>query len=257
MNYFSDKIILITGANGGLGTELVRQLHVTRAKLILTDIASAPASNSSRTTAYIPADIRTRAGCEALAKAVRKVSRIVDILINNAGLATAGDFVDVPDDEWEAQIEVNLLAAMRLTRLLLPGMIERRSGHIVNISSLGGHVALPKTTTYATSKWGLRGFGMALHGELAGHNIKVSNAYPSFTRTAILDAPRFGYEQKRELPAFMVSEPSAVASKILRGVARGQLHIFPSADARLVALLVRLFPGLNGPLTRLLLKFLG
>ena len=257
MSYFDGKVVLITGANGGLGAEMVRQLEQTRARLILTDIGDAPAAASPRLIAYIKADIRTRAGCEALVKAVKAVVPEVDVLINNAGLATAGYFVDVPDDKWEAQIEVNLLAPMRLTKLLLPDMIARRSGHIVNISSLGGHVCLPTTTPYATTKWGLRGFGIGLDGEVRDHNIRVSNVYPTFTRTPIIHAERFGAPQKRELPGFMVNDPVKVIRSTLRGISRGKLNIYPSLDTLIIAWLVRIFPGLNRPLTRNLVKYVG
>lgn len=244
MSYFDGKTVLLTGANGGLGSEMARQLGATSARLVLTDLGPKPVVEHGGVVRYVQADISSREGCEALLGACRDAAPAIDVLINNAGIASVGDFVDVPDEAWERQIDVNLVAPMRLTRRLLPAMIARRSGHVVNVSSVGGHVGMPRTATYAATKWGLRGFGIALRGEVEAHGVCVSTVYPTFTRTPILDADRYGPRARGALPAFLVDRPDAVVRATLAGVARREAHIFPSASARASAALARLSPRL-------------
>jgi short-subunit dehydrogenase len=121
----------------------------------------------------------------------------------------------------------------------------------VNISSIGGHVALPKTAAYAASKWGLRGFGAAIQAENAEHGVRISNVYPSFTDTPMLGSDRFAFASTRtELPRLLVDDPAKVVAALLKGVARGELHIFPSSRSRALAELTRISPGVASLLTR-------
>lgn len=254
MNYFRNKVVLLTGSNGGLGAEMARQLSSAGARLILTDIGEESVFASPNVLAYFRANLSDLAECTALVEFCRTVSPVIDILINNAGMATVGNFVDVPDEQWEPLLRVNLVAPMKLAKLVLPGMIERSSGHIVNISSIGGHMALPTTAPYGASKFGLRGFGLALQGEVKKHGIKVSNVYPSFTRTPILNSERFGYSQQKDLPDFLIDEVPAAVKAMLKGVARGQLEVFPSARAKALTDISRLFPDVMRVLMDQLLK---
>ena len=243
MSYFQNKTVLLTGSNGGLGAEMARQLSDAGARLILTDIGNESIFSSPSVIAYFRADLSSLSDCTKLIESARGAAPSIDMLINNAGMATVGNFIDVPDEQWETLMQVNLVAPMKLTKLILPEMIQRKSGHIVNISSVGGHMALPTTAPYGASKFGLRGFGLALHGELKEYGIKVSNVYPSFTRTPILDSERFGYSQKKDLPDFLIDEVPDAVRKILKGIARGDLEVFSSPLAQTQASFARLFPG--------------
>ncbi len=249
--YFRDKVVLLTGANGGLGAELARKLAEGGARVILSDVARPARGADPRALAFIPADLRRKDAPRRLAARALGVAGELDVLINNAGIATIGDFADTPDERWQEVLEVNLLAPMRLARCVIPHMVARRSGHIVNVSSIGGHVALPRTAPYVASKWGLRGFGAALHAELAEHRVRVTNVYPSFTRTPILASERFGFTSARtELPGALLDEPAAVVAAALDGVARGELHVFPSLRSRALGELTRVAPGAAAALTR-------
>ena len=147
-------------------------------------------------------------------------------------------------------MQLNLLAPMRLCSLFLPGMIERGSGHIVNISSLAGWVGSHGLSAYCASKFGLRGFGETLAADLEGTGVHVTNVYPCFSQTAILDSPQYGYEQRRTVPAYLISEPSDVVARIIKGVGRKQLHVFPDKHSRRIHYITRFAPWLMPLLNR-------
>ena len=156
----------------------------------------------------------------------------------------------VPREQWETLIRLNLLAPMRLCDAFLPGMIERGSGHIVNISSLAGWVGARGMSSYCASKFGLRGFGESLSADLEGTGVHVTNVYPSFSQTPILDSPQYGYEHRLRVPAHLVSDPAHVVERIMGGVRRNRLHVFPDKYARLTYYLLRFVPWLLPVLDR-------
>lgn len=257
MRYFQDKVVLLTGANGGLGCEMARQLAAAGARLILTDISPEPVFRAAHVLGYIPSDLINAQGCEELAKAALALSRHIDVLINNAGIASAGRFIDTPDAVWRAQIAVNLIAPLHLTRLFLPGMLERGAGHIVQISSMGGHIPTPLAATYAATKFGLRGFGTGLRHELRASGVAVSVVYPSFTRTPIIEAERFGNAAPGRVPEFLISEPAPIVRRILRKVAQRRPHVYPTLGDWLVSRIVGASDFASALLTRLLVRLAG
>ena len=167
---------------------------------------------------------------------------VPDILVNNAGLAVAGPHHKVPREQWETLMQLNLLAPMRLCDLFLQGMIDRGSGHIVNISSVAGWVGSQGLSSYCASKFGLRGFGEALAADLDRTGVHVTNVYPCFSQTPILDSPQYGYEQPRGVPAYLISEPSEVVARIIKSVRRDRLHVYPDRYSRLIHYITRLAP---------------
>lgn len=258
------KIVLITGAAGGFGREMIRQLLQAGSYLILADrelaalhaAASAIAPALERGTAhgrilgYVAADLSSRVGCDELVRQVKAIAPALDVLINNAGIAYGGPFADVPQDNWERLMEIDLLAPMRLTAAFLPEMIARRSGHIVNVSSSAGLVGVGGLAAYATAKWGLRGFGASLAQDVAPHNIAVTTIYPFFARTPILNSEQFGSAAPQTLPDWLLYDPADVVAALVRGIQRGQLDVYPGAIPRLLDLVQRLAPWLLPLLAR-------
>ena len=245
----ANKTVLITGASGGFGRQMVQQFHAAGAKLVLTDISDEALSAvvedaGNGLVAAIAADLSTENGCETLAGTCAERGVLPDILVNNAGIALAGRSDHVPRDRWEALIRLNLLAPMRLCDRFLPGMIERGSGHIVNISSLAGWVGARGMSSYCASKFGLRGFGESLSADLQGTGVHVTNVYPSFSQTPILDSPQYGYEQKLSVPPHLVSDPAHVVARVISGVRSRKLHVFPDKYARATYYLLRFVPWL-------------
>ncbi len=245
----ANKTVLITGASGGFGRHMVRQFRTAGAKLILTDLTEQALGSvqelaGDAVVASVAADLATEDGCEAVAEACAAIGTVPDILVNNAGIAVAGRLDHVPQDRWEALMQLNLLAPMRLCNLFIPGMVERGSGHIVNISSLAGWVGARGMSPYCASKFGLRGFGQSLSADLEGTGVYVTNVYPCFSQTPILDSPQFGYERRLVAPAHLVSDPAHVVERIISGVRRRKLHVFPDNYSRLTHYLTRFAPWL-------------
>lgn len=164
MTNLADKTVLVTGAGGGFGRHMVQQFRAAGARLILTDISDQALIGASDDAgddlvAAAAADLATVEGCRAVSALCATHEVTPDILVNNAGMAVAGRLDHVPGESWETLMQLNLLAPMRLSSLLIPAMVERGSGHIVNISSLAGWIGAQGLSSYCASKFGLRGFG--------------------------------------------------------------------------------------------------
>ncbi len=266
MTQLDQAVVLITGAAGGFGQELTRQLLAANSHLILTDRALAPLQAgvaqiqqevmTGKVLACFAADLSSRDGCETLYRNVVALGVAIDIVINNAGLGLFGRMDEVPTEDWERLMQVNLLAPMRLSSLFVADMIARRRGHIVNISSLAGWVATAGLAHYSTSKFGLRGFSEGLHQEVKPYNVQVTAVYPFFSRTPILQSPRHGTLAQgtdavglKGYPPQLATDPVRVIRATLRGIRRNQLHVFPDAIAQIAQHLKRYTPGFLGWIT--------
>jgi short-subunit dehydrogenase len=255
MTKAANKTVLITGAGGGFGRQLVRQFRAAGAKLILTDVTERALHDvvddaGDDLVASVAADLATEEGCAKVADTCASRNVMPDILVNNAGIGVAGRLDNVPRDRWESLMQLNLLAPMRLCNLFLPDMIERGDGHIVNVSSLAGWLGAGGLSAYCASKFGLRGFGVSLAADLEGTGVHVTNVYPCFSQTAILDSPQYGYEERRTVPAYLISEPSDVVARMLDGVRRNRLHVFPDKYSRGIYYVTRFAPWLLPVLDR-------
>jgi len=258
MTNLNQAIVLITGADGGFGRQMTRQFFEAGCRLILSDIdeqrlcklQAGTSAAPDGVIASIPADLSDEGGCQLLYEEVLKTGEIPDVIVNNAGVAVAGRFDHVPRDRWEQLVQINLLAPMRLCQFFLPHLIERGSGHIVNISSIAGWLGTKGMTSYCAAKFGLRGFSEALAGDLEEFDIHVSTVYPFFSRTPILDSEQFGYEERREVPHEMVTDPADIVAAIIKGIRSNKTHIFPDSKAKQIHYLTRFFPWIVPILAR-------
>ena len=258
MTELNQALVLITGADGGFGRQMMRQFLAAGSRLILSDIdeqrlralqadfGAAP----ERVLGSIVADLSDADGCRLLYDEVLKIDAVPDVMVNNAGVGIGGRFDHVPRDRWEQLMQINLLAPMRLCQHFLPHLIERRSGHIVNISSIAGWVGTKGLTSYCAAKYGLRGFSEALAGDLEEFDIRVSTVYPFFSRTPILESDQFGYESRREVPDDIVTDPADVVAAIIKGVRANRNHIFPDRTAKQIHYLTRFFPWIVPALSK-------
>jgi short-subunit dehydrogenase len=256
MSELAAATVLITGAGGGFGQELIQQLLAKGSHLILTDHPEAqlaaqitqfePAASKlpGKVLACLDMDLADADGCDHLYAAIQQMEMVPDIVINNAGIALLGNMVDIPTDRWTTLLQVNLLAPMQLSSRFAADMMARRQGHIVNISSLAGWIAPPGLAAYAASKYGLRGFSEGLRYELAAYGVKVTTVYPFFSRTPLLQSPRFGAlaESDQALPAALTTDPKKIMAKTIRAIERNQAEVFPDIFAWLGQGLKRYFP---------------
>ncbi len=255
MTDLSNKVVLITGAGGGFGRHMTRQFRDAGSQLVLTDhndrMLRTPLDEAGDTLlASAAADLATEEGCSVIAGMCAAKGINPDVLVNNAGIGVAGRLDHVPRERWETLMQLNLLAPMRLCNVFLPGMIERDSGHIVNISSLAGWIGSPGLSAYCTAKFGLRGFGETLSADLEDTGVRVTNVYPCFSRTPILDSPQYGEDEHLEVPEYLISEPADVVARIIAGVRKNRLHVFPDKYARRIHYLKRFVPWMIPLLNR-------
>ena len=256
MTDLNRAVVVLTGATGGFGRELTRQLLQAGSQLILSDINrlaldkfAAGVSHEITTgkiLACIESDLATREGCEILYQQVKSLDVPIDVLINNAGIGLFGRMDEVPKDKWERLMQVNLITPMRLSALFVCEMIERRQGHIVNISSLAGWIALAGRAHYSSSKFGLGGFSIGLSNEVKPYNVKVTVVYPFFSKTPILQSERFGTLAKSPegFPKRLATEPADVMAKTIKAIVRNRLHVFPDRLSKTIYLIQQYFPKL-------------
>lgn len=239
MTELNGKKVLLTGAAGGFGREFTRQLILKGARLILSDIdeqslsfASTLPGASGSVIHTVCADLSSAQGCENLYSCVRKATGDIDILINNAGMLTYGHFHETPVDSFYKLMQVNTLAPMHLTSLFLTDMLKREKGHIVFLSSVAGFVPTAFETSYSVSKFALRGFGMALSGELPKSGISITNVYPFWADTNILNSPSYGNKRAKRVPSLFIDSSGKIVAEALRGIEKGKLHVYPGFFAK-------------------------
>jgi len=186
------KGALVTGASGGLGGAIAKALHGQGARVALSgtrrEALEKLAGELGEGAVVLPADLSDAASVEALPAAAEAALGAVDILVNNAGVTRDNLFLRMKDEEWDQVLAVNLTAAFRLARGCLKGMMRRRYGRIIGISSVVGATGNPGQGNYAAAKAGLIGMSKALAYEVASRNITVNCVAPGFIQSAMTDA---------------------------------------------------------------------
>lgn len=195
------KTALITGASGGIGRAIAAALHQRGATVILTGtrasvLADVAAGLGGERTQVLTADLSQPDAAEALIKAAEAAAGGVDILVNNAGLTRDQLLLRLKDADWQMVLDVNLTAAMRLSRAVLKGMMKKRFGRIISITSIVGATGNAGQTNYAASKAGLVGFSKSLAQEVASRNVTVNCVAPGFIETAMTEGLPDDQKQK-------------------------------------------------------------
>jgi NAD(P)-dependent dehydrogenase (short-subunit alcohol dehydrogenase family) len=204
MRELAGKRALVTGGSRGIGAAVVRRFLDAGAEVLTT--ARSAASTVPEGAHFVASDVRTRAGIEALATAAQEVLGGVDILVHNTGGARPHEGASAtPDEEWQDALDLNLLAAVRLDSLLIPGMRERRSGAIVHVSSGAVHTPGPQFLHYTAAKAALENYSRGLAVELAPSGVRVNVVAPGRTATP-------GGEATREQWARLNGDPGATAT---------------------------------------------
>jgi len=197
------KTALVTGASGGIGGAIAKALHGQGATVVLSGtrqeaLDAVNAELGSRAFTVI-ANLSDTASVEALPKAAEAAAGApIDILVNNAGITKDNLFMRMKDEEWDAVLAVNLTAAFRLSRAVLRGMMKKRWGRIIQITSVVGETGNPGQGNYAAAKAGLVGMSKSLAAEVASRNITVNCVAPGFIQTAMTEVLT---DQQKELIA--------------------------------------------------------
>lgn len=183
------KTALITGASGGLGAAIATALHAQGATVTLSgtrrEALDALATQLDTRVHVVTANLADRASVETLVPAVEAAMGHLDILVNNAGLTRDGLFLRMKDDDWDQVMQVNLTASFALSRAALRGMMKRRHGRIIGITSVVGVTGNAGQGNYAASKAGMIGMSKSLAAEVASRNITVNCIAPGFIETAM------------------------------------------------------------------------
>jgi 3-oxoacyl-[acyl-carrier protein] reductase len=216
----SGKTALITGATGGIGGAIARVLHSAGATVMCAgtriQVLDQLVSELGERALAAPADLKDPNAGEALVKRAESDMGKLDILVNNAGFTRDGLALRMKDEDWSAVIEVNLTAAFRLARASLRGMMKRREGRIISITSVVGVSGNPGQVNYCASKAGLIGMTKALAQEVASRGITVNCVAPGFIETPMTNELN---EQQRErilqnLPMGRLGQPDEIAAAV-------------------------------------------
>lgn len=238
--------VLITGATGGIGSALATAFTNAGSSLVVSGRREAELREIAQRTKgrYVVADLSQRADVTRLLEEAGEI----DILIANAALPAAGRLKDFTADQVDRALEVNLRAPIAMAHALVPQLVARGSGAIVFVSSLAGLAASKNSCLYNATKFGLRGFALALRQDLHGTGVGVSVVLPGFIR----DAGMFADSGADVPPGFGTRTPDEVARAVLVAVQKdkGEVLVAPPLD-KLGARLAGLAPGLSARLQRM------
>ena len=215
------KSALVTGASGGLGAEIARALHAQGATVALSgtrrDALDALAAELGERAHACPADLRDAGAADGLVAAAEAACGPLHVLVNNAGLTRDMLALRMKDEDWDTVLDVDLSAPFRLARAALRGMLKRRAGRIIGISSIVGATGNPGQANYAAAKAGLVGMSKALAQEVGSRGITVNIVAPGFIQTAMTDA--LTVDQKAKLtgaiPLGRMGQPADVAAAVV------------------------------------------
>jgi hypothetical protein len=233
---------LVTGSNRGIGRAIAGELATRRLDLLLYGVRSPdqfepppPPRGGAREVRVLGLDLSSRDSIAAGAAALPPV----DVLVNNAGLMTGGLLEEQDVDDIYAMFQVNLVALVHLTRLLLPAMLERRRGMIVNNASISGYAWFPSATTYAAAKTGVVAFSESLRRELKGTGVGVLHLVTPGVATDMLDATREVYGRHMDAAAWDDQPPEEWAAKAVRAIERDDHVLGPGGRLALAKLASR------------------
>ncbi len=189
----SGRTALVTGATGGIGGAIARALHAQGAHVVLSgtreSVLTGLASELGERTSAVPANLSDPAAVDGLVAAAEAASgKDLDILVANAGVTRDGLLARMKDDDWAQVLQVNLESYFRLCRAAMRGMMRRRHGRIIGITSVVGVMGNPGQANYAASKAGMIGFSKALAQEVASRGITVNCVAPGFIESPMTDA---------------------------------------------------------------------
>ncbi|HYB83514.1 MAG TPA: SDR family oxidoreductase, partial [Mycobacterium sp.] len=247
--YFAGKRCLVTGAASGIGRATALRLAANGAELYLTDrnhdgleltVADARALGAA-VPQHRALDIADYDDVAAFAADIHRAHPSMDVVLNIAGVSAWGTVDRLTHEQWTKMVAINLMGPIHVIETFVPPMVAAgRGGHVVNVSSAAGLVALPWHAAYSASKFGLRGMSEVLRFDLARHRIGVSVVVPGAVNTPLVNTVEIaGVDREDPRVAHWVNRftghavsPEKAAEKILAGVAKNRYLIYTSSDIR-------------------------
>lgn len=224
-----EQIVVITGASSGIGAEMARLFAsygatvclLARSEEKLIDLSAHIGKNAR----YYVTDVTSDEGIKHTFDRILHDCGKIDILINNAGFAKFQLFTDTSMEDVEAMMNVNYFGLVRCTRAALPSMLERKSGHIVNIASLAGKIGTARSTAYTATKHAVLGWTNSLRQEVHGMGITVTAINPGPIDTPFFDLADPGGEYIGSMPKWFVLTPEKVAHVVFRAVVKKKAEV--------------------------------
>lgn len=250
MRSLHDKVVVITGAGSGIGRALAVQAAGEGALLALSDVNEAGLAETVDLTKSAGAtqvrsdrlDVADRDAIEAYAASVADQFGRVNVVVNNAGVALAGDFLDLDPADVDWIVDINFWGVWHGTRAFLPHLIASGDGHVVNLSSLFGLISMPGQSAYNATKYAVRGFTEALREEMlvAGHPVGVTCVHPGGIKTGIARNARVSAREDQQATADFFDRklarmtPEKAAGIIWRAVRHNRARVLVGIDAHAV-----------------------
>jgi NADP-dependent 3-hydroxy acid dehydrogenase YdfG len=259
MKTLSNKIVAITGAGSGIGRALALQCADLGASLAISDVndealaetaALARAKQPRVHTARV--DVGQRDAIYAWAEQVANEVGPADVIVNNAGVSLSQTIADMRDEDFFWLMNINFWGVVHGTRAFLPQLLSRPEGHIVNLSSVFGLIAVPTQAAYNASKFAVRGFTECLRQELARTSVRVTSVHPGGIKTNIVRNGRHFQDAQgntnaettaREFERVARTSPEEAARQILKAIVREKARLLIGLDAVLIDRLQRLLPA--------------
>lgn len=221
---FKDKVVVVTGAASGIGRATAQKFAEEGARVVVADVdaargeeAAAAIRSQGGRADFMPIDMTDTASIDAFGAAVQAKFGAVDVLVNGAGWGRTAPFWEGTPDFWDKLVALNFVGPMQLTKVLLPAMIERSSGRIVNVSSDAGRVGSLGETVYSGAKGGLIAFTKSLAREVSRYQINVNCVCPGPTDTPLMAAVPEKVQEglKKAIPFRRLAKPSEIADAIV------------------------------------------
>lgn len=254
------KVAIVTGGSRGLGLELSRELAAQGAKVVMVardpeEIRRAINDDSfaGAEVVGIPADVSDPNAAREVIEQTKARFGSIDLIVNNAGIIQSGPLANMQLSDFQDSLGVHLWGPLYLSLAAMPTFVEKGAGRIVNISSIGGKIAVPHLLPYTAGKFALAGFSQGLRAEVARYGVKVTTVFPGLMRTGSPPNALFKGQAEKEYAWFAISDSlpgltmdaRRAARIILRAARHGKPHLVLGAPAKLAVTFQNLFPNLT------------
>lgn len=247
-----DARAVVTGGGSGLGRAICEDLAGRGARVLVTDVNLATAEETADTLRRrgseahaMQVDVRKPDQVEAMAKKATDLWGGTDVLVNNAGLAVVGELGKIPIEEWQFQVDVNLMGVIWGCHYFGPQMAQRGNGYILNVASSAGLLAAPMMGPYNVTKAAVLALSETLEAELSGSGVRVTALCPTFVKTNIVTNGRIPEATSKlgsQVMARTGVSPEGVVKTTLDALDAHRLYVLPQLEARLIWRMKRLAP---------------